>query len=394
MQAAIVWLIIGASIAGLLAIGWVGDRISKWNDIRLGEKRRAKLYDERIVELNSLEERKKELDNREQKLGRWQQEILAIAEEKTKGFPWLAQAFGDYFYLENLKESNSLRYKKHPAPKAADRVRQIGADRREVERDMRVARYLLAYYESLFPWLSEFRGEDVDDLIQSTASTPADDGDDAARHWLTAAEYEKLASTEKYQLALDRYWTRKKSRWEIGRDYERFVGYLYETKGGAVQYQGIVKGFEDLGRDLIVQNEDYIEVVQCKNWSQSKTIHEKHIFQLYGTVVAFQVDNPGKQVRGRFVTSTRLSETAKKFAALLNIEYAENFALREYPCIKCNVSRRDGERIYHLPFDQQYDSTIIEHERLERYVQTVAEAEALGFRRAHRWRGIAARGAP
>jgi len=47
---------------------------------------------------------------------------------------------------------------------------------------------------------------------------------------------------------------------------------------------------------------------------------------------------------------------------------------------------RDGSKIYHLPFDQQYDSTIIKYKN-ECYVETIAEAEALGFRRAFRWRG-------
>jgi hypothetical protein len=37
-----------------------------------------------------------------------------------------------------------------------------------------------------------------------------------------------------------------------------------------------------------------------------------------------------------------------------------------------------------LPFDQQYDTTVIEPERGESFVATVDEAEALGFRRA--WR--------
>lgn len=55
--------------------------------------------------------------------------------------------------------------------------------------------------------------------------------------------------------------------------------------------------------------------------------------------------------------------------------------------LKCNVSRRTGEKIYHLPFDQQYDRTLIEEERNECYVETVAEAEKLGYRRAFRWRG-------
>ena len=52
--------------------------------------------------------------------------------------------------------------------------------------------------------------------------------------------------------------------------------------------------------------------------------------------------------------------------------------------------RRTGEKIFHLPFDQQYDSVLIEEERLERYVETVAEAESLGFRHAYRWKAYLA----
>jgi CheY-like chemotaxis protein len=56
--------------------------------------------------------------------------------------------------------------------------------------------------------------------------------------------------------------------------------------------------------------------------------------------------------------------------------------------IKCNVGRT-GERIYHLPFDQQYDTTVISPDR-EECVSTAAEAEALPVRRAWRWHRVAA----
>lgn len=69
------------------------------------------------------------------------------------------------------------------------------------------------------------------------------------------------------------------------------------------------------------------------------------------------------------------------------MEIVEGYPLASYPCIKCNVSRRDGTKIYHLPFDQQYDRTLIEEEKNECYVETVKEAEDLGFRRAFRWHG-------
>ena len=275
---------------------------------------------------------------------------------------------------------------------AAETVRKEAALRRSAEHELRVHQYLLQYYESMFPWLEEFRGEEVDELITSTAAeavaeeSPTEPSDPARRR-LTDAEYRQLTDCEKYQLALDRYWSERKTRWEVGRDYERYVGYLYETDGYAVHYQGIVEGFADLGRDLVCQRGSELVVVQCKRWSREKTIHEKHVFQLHGTVMACQLDHPECKARGVLVTSTVLSKRAHKFAALLDIQVHEDLPLIRYPCVKCNVSRSDGSKVYHLPFDQQYDRTIVEEHRCERYVETVAEAERLGFRRALRWRG-------
>jgi hypothetical protein len=167
------------------------------------------------------------------------------------------------------------------------------------------------------------------------------------------------------------------------------VGYLYESAGYGVYYQGIAEGLADLGRDLVCRKDGAAEIVQCKYWSKEKQIHEKHIFQLYGTVVAYTIDHPEEEVSACFFTSTRLSERAKQFAQALDVKVFEAYPLETYPCVKCNAARRDGARIYHLPFDQQYDRTLIEEERNECYVQTVQEAENLGFRRAFRWRGAA-----
>ena len=61
----------------------------------------------------------------------------------------------------------------------------------------------------------------------------------------------------------------------------------------------------------------------------------------------------------------------------------------EFPRIKCNIGKDVNgisTKIYHLPFDQQYDKTQIVHKG-ECYATTVEEAEKLGFRRAGRWVG-------
>jgi len=327
--------------------------------------------------------------------------------EKSKGFPWLAKAFSDYLALRDQQIADYLEQKKHPAFQAAEAVRTLKTEKRELQEKYNIVSYILEYYEVLFPWLIEFRGEDLDDLVRQTAESvraareTAPDSD-PARVWLTEAEYNTLSKTVKYQLALDRYWSKKKRPWELGRDYERYIGYLYEKDGYQVYYQGIIKGFEDFGRDLICKKDGLVEIVQCKFWSQRKTIHEKHINQLFGTTVEYWIKNleghcdqleffptfiKSERIIPCFVTSTNLSSTAREFARALGVKLKENLHLERYPSIKCNVSRSTNEKIYHLPFDQQYDNTVVEQERNECYVATVSEAEHLGFRRAQRWIG-------
>lgn len=328
------------------------------------------------------------------------QHLERLARQKSQGFPWLAEAYSEYFYLCDLEIVNYLETKKHPARKSAEEIkREIASRRRVAERLYRVLKYKLQYYETLFPWLVDFGEEGIDDLIRQTVDNMqkgvkgVQEPEDAVVIYTSDGERAavskgKLSRQELFQRAIDRHRQKPKTRWEIGRDYERYIGYIYESNGWAVHYHGIVEGFADLGRDLICVKNDHAEIVQCKCWSKDKEIHEKHIFQLYGTFIAYKIDHPEREVSARFVTSTTLSDRAKQFANALDIKVLDNRPLQHYPCIKCNISRRDGTKIYHLPFDQQYDSTLIEEERNECYVETVKEAEDLGFRRAFRWRGI------
>lgn len=371
-------LIYGGIGFGIIAITWIA-----------GKCRKASLYDTLKPRLDALDTYSHNLDQKKQKLDRQEEAILLLAKQKATGFPWLADAYADFYHLEDLQAAEDLKTKSHPAYKAAESVLQAGARRKVAERKARLIEYQIKYYESLFPWLADFKSEDVEDELIRIAVVPADDNgnEDPAQHWLTLEEYRRLPNSEKYELALDRYWTKKKTKWEIGRDYERYIGYLYEKDGHTVRYQGIIEGFDDLGRDLIVKRGNATQIVQCKNWSQEKTIHEKHIFQLYGTLIAYRYDHPSEDATARFVTSTRLSDRARGFAKLIGVEVDDGLRLARYPCIKCHISKQTGEKIYHLPFDQQYDRTIIETGKGEYYLETVREAEKLGFRRAFRYQG-------
>jgi hypothetical protein len=198
----------------------------------------------------------------------------------------------------------------------------------------------------------------------------------------------KLSTIQKNQLALDRYIQGSKTRWQIGRDYEMYIGYLCEKNGYKVEYTGISKRLEDMGRDLIIYDQLDTYIIQCKNWSQEKEIHENHIFQLYGSVVLYKIENPFCNVKAVFITTTKLSSVAEKIADVLDIE-VRYISMGEFPRIKCNIGKDVNgisTKIYHLPFDQQYDTTIIDGKG-EFMALTVVEAEQAGFRRAYKWHG-------
>lgn len=397
-------------IFGIWIIVWLINSLSNL-------RKRAKKYDELKPRLDDLDnysrklEAKKaeftrEIETRHSELDNRAMVIDTLIKEKTKGFPWLVKVCDDYFSLQDGKLANRLITKPHPALRASETVRQISKERREAEKAARSANYLLDFCRYLAPWLDEYIGleaEELDEIIKQIHSSwekkEKEFDEEVKRHF--GPKYEGLTPTEKLQKKLDWYWGKpNKSNWQIGRDYERYVGYLYETKGWKVYYHG-KKGFEDLGRDLICKKGNSVEIIQCKRWAQEKTIHEKHIYYLFGTTVEYFIENFGgedlqlallsslvreRNVSPKLVATIDVSQKAEQVARVLGVEI-EKIPSANYPSVKCNVSRRTGEKIFHLPFDQQYDTALIEEERMECYVETIKEAEAIGFRHAYRWKG-------
>lgn len=349
-------------------------------------------FDEKSSELKNLlykfENSKSKFDELFARFEAEREMIQQMAKERQMGFPSLAKAYQDFFELQDKEIIDFLKYKNNPAISASELVKEYSRQRREAEKDKKIAQYLVEYYESICPFLVDLK-EEVEDINEDERGTfegyTEDELDDEARNYMTIEEYRKLSSRERNQLALDRYWKRSKSKWLIGKIYERYVGFLYEQKGYEIEYVGIFKGFEDLGRDIIARKGNEIIVIQCKNWSKFRTIYEKHIFQFFGTVFQYKDENKDKAVKAIFYSATKLSDLAKRFARELGIELKENFKMNNaYPCIKCNISRINNEKIYHLPFDQQYDYAKIEPRKGEFYCATVKEAEDAGFRRAFR----------
>jgi hypothetical protein len=314
--------------------------------------------------------------------------LETMLDDRFAGIEILADAWADLELARGEIDAGELIRKSHPAYSSAEVVRAKSKELAAMRKRAKYLEQVLKLYEWHVPWLTELRDLEEEQSYAKLASVETDASEDPVAGWLTKEEWAALDPAERNQRALDRYWKAKKSKWQIGRDYERYVGYLYERDGYEVTYYGIEKGLEDLGRDVIARKNSSIDVVQCKRWSAERTIHEKHVFQLFGTVTAFRIDNPEANVSGRFVTTTKLSNRARAFAQRLDVRVDEEFGFDEsYPCIKCNVSTADGTKIYHLPFDQMYDATVVHRERSEFYARTVKEAEDAGFRRAFRWHG-------
>ncbi len=295
---------------------------------------------------------------------------------------------------------NRLASPPNPAPTAAIQVKDARTLARKWRQQAEVLLNRIDLYESQAPWLVDYAEYSVDEILagiqeeqeirQSYAT-----GDDPVKIFLSPSEWSQLSDAKKNQLALDRYWetSRNRSAWTAGIQYERYIGYLYERDGFEVEYHGALLGKEDLGIDLICKKDKVVYVVQCKRLSPLKAIpvRENVVAQIYGSAMfyAMQSNLELGQVKPIIVTTYELSDDARRFAQMLKVTAREKVAYEKYPCIKCNISERTGERIYHLPFDQQYDSAKIGNVKGEFYAMSVAEAEKAKFRRAFKWHGNA-----
>lgn len=316
-------------------------------------------------------------------------ELLSRLEHtQDQTYPWLAKLRADAYETAEAQWVEYLKSKNRPAMQKAFEVGSIiHGTLRQARMAAKQAEYQVHFYESLFPWLLDYKELPPIEAFSYTQGEGAPPEDEAAviRHYLSPEDWSTLSETERYQLVLDRYIARNKTSWEVGIEYERYIGYLCEKRGYGVIYNGARTKLEDMGRDLVLQREGEVILVQCKRWASEKTVHENHVFQLAGSVFEYQYQHPEISVSGVLVTSTKLSDVANRCAVSLGIQVYPNVPFQEYPRIKCNIGR-DGSRIYHLPIDQQYDNVVISAAG-EFYVTTVAEAEAAGFRRAYRWRG-------
>lgn len=322
-------------------------------------------------------------------------ERLSTETDTPKVLAKVAVAWADYQELIWKKAIEYLTEKKRPITfeKAEDYRKQLKEYKDNIFVKYKDFEYKYEYLISLFPELQDYiDGSAIKEEPQEIGETY----EDRREEYLSNEEWAQLSDTEKSQLALDRYnERRKRTNAQVGRDYEEYIAHLFRVKlkGCDVAMFGEQKGLNDLGRDLIVKHRGKVYIVQCKRWSSERVIREKHIMQLFGSTIEYcwesrkkglpPLEMVGKSVIPVFVATTDLSDTAKQFTERLGVVFVKE-EMGDYPQIKCNVGN-DGERIYHLPFDQQYNRVIIEPRKKEFMAWTVEEAEQKGFRRAKKF---------
>ena len=171
---------------------------------------------------DAVKDKELQIKNREQKVETERKEVRDFIMSIRGASPaWIARAITDYEYLRYDTELNWSCYST-----VRDYISSLRSANRERRREMYLAMYKCLYYESLFPGLLDY----ADDEVPNAATSPVPEKT-TEKDWLSDEEYARLSSTEKSQLALDRYiGSHNKSKWQIGRDYELYIGHCYRRK--------------------------------------------------------------------------------------------------------------------------------------------------------------------
>ena len=65
-----------------------------------------------------------------------------------------------------------------------------------------------------------------------------------------------------------------------------------------MEYVGIDRGTDDMGRDLICRYRGSVFIVQCKNWEDHNPVGPKDMLYLAGSASYYSLENPTDHVTG------------------------------------------------------------------------------------------------
>lgn len=348
-------------------------KIQLENDIEIAKKDKAH---KRKLEKIEAETKQKEID---------QQLKIELSQYKINST--MNKIFEEYTEKRLMKFENFFRTKKNPSMKSAEYIKEIKEEYKQLESENR--KYSLI--------LSEFFDEEENTKEEMEANS-FESEDEAYKYGKVEKEvWNNLSYIEKLDVVLERYKNTWKNKLNIGLEFERYCGYLYEKKGYQVKYHGILNGKADGGIDLIAKNKKETIYIQCKYWGNNKLIRENTISQLFGSALKMALDNGESyesfiqkiienKISILLLTKTAISEEAKMFCEKLKVKYKESIEIdSEYPRVKLVYGE---ERIFYIPTDLQYDninfgSTNKDYAR----AYSCKEAENLGYRHCFKWLG-------
>ncbi len=173
------------------------------------------------------------------------------------------------------------------------------------------------------------------------------------------------------------------ARADYGRQYERYVGYLFESRGFTVSYRGISEEKEDGGIDLVAKAPRKIRLIQCKRWRNAVNVDV--ISRLQGAVERFiYEERKGKtaemrtSIRGVIACSGGIAKEAEDMSRHFGIYVMSNLQYQYYPAIKAQRITDDAGRFL-LPFSTGYDRMKLNLKRGDRLFYTVREAFSDAF---------------
>ena len=140
---------------------------------------------------------------------------------------WFSEMCSEVSGLLDEYKARELELKSRPSMKGAQQVRVIKKEKRLLIKDKKYLEYQLKTYEDYFPIIEEIKDyilED-DDFLFNLGDKDIKEEVDPSQKFLSPEEFKKLPIDQKNQLALDRYLKKKHSKLEIGRFYERYLGY-------------------------------------------------------------------------------------------------------------------------------------------------------------------------
>lgn len=287
----------------------------------------------------------------------------------------------DFKKIINAK--NPFDYVAHLRAHALEHIKEYEGQKVDGLAELFKYQYKFEYLLSIYPELIKFKDDDTYIKYKEEEDKRCN-----VKNWLSDGEYNKLSEVEREQLAVDRYIKQEKyqwSDWEKGRNYEIYCAYILYNEGYDIIQEGLNKKLEDKGRDIIAIHRESgkVLIVQCKNWKSE--VRENIIFQLFGSYAQWLFENGRKlydpDVEPWIYVTGSVSPVAQDCAKMLKIQI-RHLPMGPFPPIKCNVNKNTRDKIYHLPFDRQYDLVKI-NAKGKGYKFDIAEAIKEGFRRAY-----------